>query len=71
MSENNANSPEAKVREIRRRTRRKYSSEEKIRIVLDGLKGEESMNRPGIAGDSPTQVGWSHGKSKSVFNGST
>lgn len=35
--------PEAKVREIRRRSRRKFSSEEKIRIVLEGLKGEESI----------------------------
>ena len=43
MSESSANSPEAKVREIRRNTRRKYSAEEKIRIVLDGLKGEETI----------------------------
>jgi transposase len=31
---------EAIVREIKRRTRKKYSSEEKIRIVLEGLRGE-------------------------------
>ncbi len=31
------------VREIRRKTRRKFSSEEKIRIVLEGLKGEETI----------------------------
>ena len=31
------------VRDIRRRTRRQYSSEEKIRIVLEGLRGEESI----------------------------
>ena len=31
------------VREIRRKTRRKYSTEEKIRIVLEGLKGEDSI----------------------------
>jgi transposase len=31
---------EAVVREIKRRTRKKYSSEEKIRIVLEGLRGE-------------------------------
>ena len=43
MSESSANSPEAKVREIRRNTRRKYSAEEKIRIVLEGLKGEETI----------------------------
>ncbi len=34
---------EKRIREIKRRTRRKFSSEEKIRIVLDGLKGEESI----------------------------
>ncbi len=33
--------PEARGREIRRKTRRRYSCEEKIRIVLEGLKGEE------------------------------
>jgi transposase len=32
--------PESVVREIKRRTRKKYSSEEKIRIVLEGLRGE-------------------------------
>ena len=33
----------AAVREIRRRTRRKFSAKEKIRIVLDGLRGEMSV----------------------------
>jgi transposase len=33
-------STEATVRNIRRKTRKKYSAEEKIRIVLDGLRGE-------------------------------
>jgi transposase len=37
-------SPESVVREIKRKTRRKFSSEEKIRIVLEGLKGEESIS---------------------------
>jgi hypothetical protein len=37
------NGPESVVREIKRKTRRKYSSEEKIRIVLEGLRGEESI----------------------------
>ena len=36
-------SPEKIVKDIRRKTRRKYSAEEKIRIVLDGLRGEESI----------------------------
>jgi transposase len=34
---------ESIVREIKRRTRKKYSSEEKIRIVLEGLRGEMSI----------------------------
>jgi transposase len=34
---------EAAVREIRRKTRRRYSVEEKIRIVLEGLRGEASI----------------------------
>lgn len=35
---------ESKVKEIKRVTRRTYSSEEKIRIVLEGLRGEESIS---------------------------
>jgi transposase len=34
---------EKTVRDIRRKTRRHRSSEEKIRIVLSGLRGEESI----------------------------
>ena len=41
------------VRNIRRKTRRQYSAEEKIRIVLDGLRGEDSIaelcRREGLA----------------------
>ena len=41
------------VRNIRRRTRKQYSAEEKIRIVLSGLRGEDSIaelcRREGIA----------------------
>ena len=37
------NRSESTVREIRRKTRKKYSAEEKIRIVLDGLRGEDSI----------------------------
>jgi transposase len=46
-------SAEAVVRDIRRQTRKKYSAEEKIRIVLEGLRGEDSIaelcRREGIA----------------------
>ena len=34
---------ESSVRDIRRRTRKKYLAEEKIRIVLDGLRDEDSI----------------------------
>ena len=37
-------SSESIVKDIRRRTRTKYSSEEKIRIVLEGIRGEESLS---------------------------
>ena len=41
------------VKEIKRKTRRQFSAEEKIRIVLDGLRGESSISklcrREGIA----------------------
>ncbi len=41
------------VRDIRRATRKQYSAEEKIRIVLESLRGEESIaalcGREGIA----------------------
>ncbi len=44
---------ERAVRDIRRKTRKQYSAEEKIRIILDGLRGEESVaalcRREGIA----------------------
>ncbi len=46
-------SSERIVRNIRRATRKQYSAEEKIRIVLDGLRGEASIaelcRREGIA----------------------
>ncbi len=31
------------IRDIKRKTRRKFSPEEKIRIILDGLRGEDSI----------------------------
>jgi transposase len=46
-------SAEKVVREIHRRTRRGFSAEEKIRIILEGLRGEESIaelcRREGLA----------------------
>ncbi len=46
-------SSERFVKDIRRATRRQYSAEEKIRVVLDGLRGEHSIaelcRREGIA----------------------
>jgi transposase len=43
MTEANVQSVESTVREIRRKTRKKYSAEEKLRIVLEGLRGEASI----------------------------
>ncbi len=43
MSEETTKEVEATVREIRRRSRKKYSAEEKVRIVLEGLRGEEKI----------------------------
>jgi len=46
-------SSEKAIKDIRRATRKQYSAEEKIRIVLDGLRGEETIaelcRREGIA----------------------
>ena len=36
-------SAEKTVRDIQRKTRRRFSAEEKMRIVLEGLGGEESI----------------------------
>ena len=53
MKPKNHQSPESVLREIKRKTCRKFSAEEKIRIILEGLKGEESIaticRREGIA----------------------
>ena len=37
---------EKAVQDIRRATRKQYSAEEKIRIVLVGLKGEDTIAEP-------------------------
>jgi len=36
-------SVEKTVRDIRRHTRKKYSAEEKICVILEGLRGEDSV----------------------------
>jgi transposase-like protein len=46
---NKPTDPESVVREIKRKTRRKFSSEEKIRIVLEGLRGEERASPSCVA----------------------
>mgnify|MGYP002354179124 CR=1 FL=1 len=45
MNENKKKKPSATqvVKEIQRRTKRVFSPEEKIRIVLEGLRGEDSI----------------------------
>jgi transposase len=52
-STSGSSSSERLVKSIRRATRKQYSAEEKIRIVLDGLRGESSIaelcRREGIA----------------------
>jgi transposase len=67
-----AGTPEKLVRDIRRATRKQYSAEEKIRIVLEGLRGEENISelcrREGIAASMyyggrrsswrPASAGW-------------
>jgi transposase len=54
-------STEDAIRDIRRAPRRHFSAEEKIRIVLEGLRGDESIadlcRREGIA--SSMYYGWS------------
>jgi transposase len=40
---NKSKDAESTIRNIKRRTRTRYSSEEKIRIVIEGLRGEESI----------------------------
>ena len=51
---------ERTVRDIRRKTRKQYSAEEKIRIVISGLRGEESIaalcRREGIGGERHAMV---------------
>ena len=61
------------IREIRRATRRKFSAEEKIRIVVEGLRGEISVSalcrREGIA--LTMYYRWSKGFLEAGKNGLT
>jgi transposase len=54
-----ADRAEKTVRDIRRATRRHHSAEEKIRIVLEGLRGEDSIaelcRKEGI--NTPAELG--------------
>ena len=65
-------SSEAAIREIRRRTRKKFSPEEKIRIVLEGLRGEQSISdlcrREGIASNLyyPMEQGLPRGRQEAA-----
>jgi len=43
MSTKKKSSPETIVREIKRKTRRKYSAKDKIRIVLEGPSGNRGV----------------------------
>ena len=38
-------SSEQIIKDIKRKTRKQYGAEEKIRIVLDGLRGEDDIQR--------------------------
>ncbi|ABS17491.1 transposase IS3/IS911 (plasmid) [Brucella anthropi ATCC 49188] len=54
---------EKTIKDIRRATRKHYSAEDKIRIVLEGLRGEDSIaaicRREGIA--ESLYYSWSKG----------
>ena len=60
-----ARSSERVVKDIRRATRKRHSAEEKIRIVLDGLRGEDSiaegegpsLDRRAVDAPAPTFLG--------------
>ena len=67
----NRRTSEQVVKDIRRATRKQYSAEEKIRIVLDGLRGEYSIaelcRREGIA--ESLYYAWSKEFLKAGVNG--
>ncbi len=45
------------IKDIRRATRKQYGAEEKIRIVLEGLRGEESIAGSPTAPASVSRTG--------------
>ena len=55
MTGKQGSSPESIVREIKRQTRRKFTAEEKIRIVLEGLRGEAGKRQ--LNGDTIREAG--------------
>ena len=59
------------MKEIRRATRKRHSAEDKIRIVLSGLRGEYSIaelcRREGIA--QSLYYSWSKSPFENWFNG--
>jgi len=61
------------IKQIRKATRRKFSADEKIRIVLEGLRGERSISeicrREGIA--ASVYYKWSKGFLQAGKNGLT
>lgn len=59
------------IRDIRRATRRNFSAEEKIRIVLEGLRGEESIAELCMRESIATSMyyGWSKEFLEPVRNG--
>ena len=62
MAKGAGESAEKVVKDIRRKTRRRFSAEEKVRIVLEGLRGEESIatlcRREGIVSITQSATGW-------------
>jgi transposase len=80
MAKDEKVSAEEVVRDIRRQTRKKYSAEEKIRIVLEGLRGEDSIaelcRREGIGPNMyskwrATKVAWEFLAGKARLTGDT
>src|SRR5215470_10069774 len=63
-------SAEETVRDIRRATRRHFSAEDKTRIVLEGLRGEDSIaelcGKEGIAQNLCSKTRWPRSPSRTA-----